>query len=130
MPRRPAAVVTSLKPLTPRDLSANFRAVADVTRLRILHTLWNCGNAEGVTVTDLCEDLRISQPLMSWHLRILRRAGFVVTHKEGRQLYCSVDAAVARHYGSALIDYLTAADAQPETVSQRAESRRRLPAVG
>ena len=33
----------------------------------------------------------MSQPLVSWHLRKLRRAGLVYTRREGRQVYCSLD---------------------------------------
>src|SRR5579862_3409985 len=90
----------------PRDLVASFRALADVTRLRILHLLWNTPAEGGVTVTDLCEDLRVSQPLMSWHLRILRRAGIVTTHRSGRQVYCSIDRGVTDEFGELLQEYL------------------------
>lgn len=90
----------------PRELVASFRALADVTRLRILHSLWNTTTKNGATVTDLCEDLRVSQPLMSWHLRILRRAGLVTTHRSGRQVYCSIDPTVTGEFGRLLQEYL------------------------
>jgi DNA-binding transcriptional ArsR family regulator len=107
------------KPSGPRELSTNYRALADVTRLRILHTLWNTTADPGITVTDLCESLRVSQPLMSWHLRILRRAGMVETHRVGRQAYCSVNQDVARDYGLLLGQYLAGAKGD-EAVDLRA----------
>ena len=120
-PRKSAEAVTKGS-LDPRDLSAGYRALADVTRLRILHLLWNSSAESGVTVTDLCDELRISQPLMSWHLRILRRAGLTTTHRVGRQAYCSVDREVAESYGSLLREYFaTRPDADPRKALAMAE---------
>ncbi len=99
--------LTQVQPATlgPRELSGHYRALADATRLRIIRVLWQRGEA---TVTDLCEDLRISQPLMSWHLRILRRAGIVTTYRSGRQVHCAVSPSAIEENGSLLADYLTA----------------------
>ncbi len=119
MARRNSTAKGTPQPLGPRELSASYRALADVTRLRILHSLWNTTPEGGVTVTDLCERLRVSQPLMSWHLRILRRAGLVTTHRSGRQVHCSIDPTVTRDYGALLELYLHGA-AEDETVSEAA----------
>jgi ArsR family transcriptional regulator, arsenate/arsenite/antimonite-responsive transcriptional repressor len=62
--------------------------VGDVSRMRILRELAH--DAE-VSVSELAERLVLSQPLASWHLRILRRAGILTTRKDGRQVYCSLD---------------------------------------
>src|SRR5205823_2252864 len=43
-----------------------------------------------VTVSDLARAVVPSQPLVSWHLSILRRAGLVSMRREGRQVYCSI----------------------------------------
>jgi ArsR family transcriptional regulator len=72
------------------DLKLSLRAMADVVRLNILHQL--AGQGE-ITVTDLVSALAISQPLVSWHLRILRRAGLVSTRRQGREVLCSLDMA-------------------------------------
>jgi DNA-binding transcriptional ArsR family regulator len=71
-----------------QDLSLYFRALADRKRLRIAQYL---AGHEEVTVTQLGEELRMSQPLMSWHLRMLRRAGIVKTRRVGRQVLCSLN---------------------------------------
>lgn len=72
------------------DLKISLRAMADVVRLNILHQL--AGRGE-ITVTDLVSALAISQPLVSWHLRILRRAALVRTRRQGREVWCSLDRA-------------------------------------
>jgi DNA-binding transcriptional ArsR family regulator len=33
----------------------------------------------------------MSQPRISWHLRMLRVGGVVRTRRDGRQVYCSLD---------------------------------------
>lgn len=71
-----------------RDLRTYYRALGDETRLRILQLLATEGER---TVSDIAERLRLSQPLLSWHLRRLRRAGVVRTTRVGRQVRCSFD---------------------------------------
>ncbi len=56
-----------------------FRAFSDPTRLRILHML-----REGeLCVGDIVNILQAPQPTASRHLAYLRRAGLVVTRKNG-----------------------------------------------
>jgi len=43
------------------------------------------------TVYELAEALDKSQPLMSWHLRRLKAAGFVKIRRSGREVFCSLD---------------------------------------
>ena len=56
-----------------------LRAVAEGTRLRILALL---AEAE-LTVSDLTEILRQSQPRISRHLKLLAEAGLIERHREG-----------------------------------------------
>lgn len=65
-----------------RELSLVLHACADVTRLRILRLL---ADGREISVSDLTLLLHISQPLVSWHLRILRRSGLIATRRIGRQ---------------------------------------------
>lgn len=46
---------------------------------------------EEMGVTDLVRALRISQPLASWHLGVLRRTGVVKVRRQGRQVRYSLD---------------------------------------
>jgi ArsR family transcriptional regulator, arsenate/arsenite/antimonite-responsive transcriptional repressor len=71
-----------------RDLRTYYRALGDDTRLRILQLLATEGEH---TVTELAERLSLSQPLLSWHLRRLRRAAVVKTVRVGREVRCSFD---------------------------------------
>jgi len=71
-----------------RDLRTYYRALGDDTRLRVLQLLATEGEH---TVTELAQRLRLSQPLLSWHLRRLRRAGVVKTVRVGREVRCTFD---------------------------------------
>jgi len=71
------------------DLKRMLRALGDSVRLNIVHAL---ASADEVKVTDLAAQLAVSQPLVSWHLTILRRMEFVRTRRQGREVYCSLDA--------------------------------------
>ena len=70
------------------DLPAFFTALANVTRLRIVEYLLTVPEE---TVNELALALRISQPRVSWHLRMLELGGVVHTRRDGRLTYCSVD---------------------------------------
>jgi ArsR family transcriptional regulator len=71
-----------------RELKQMTRALADVARLTIVYHL---AHEDEITVTELTTRLGISQPLVSWHLRKLRRAGLISTRRAGRQVYCSLN---------------------------------------
>src|SRR5215467_3723691 len=71
-----------------RELKIMTRALADIARLTIVYHLAHEGE---ITVTALTDLLGISQPLVSWHLRKLRRAGLIHTRRVGRQVYCTLD---------------------------------------
>ena len=70
------------------ELPDHFLAFANPTRLRILERLGKVGEEN---VNDLAAHLRMSQPRISWHLRMLRVGGVVRTRRDGRQVYCSLD---------------------------------------
>jgi ArsR family transcriptional regulator len=61
------------------EMETLFKALADVTRLRILGLLLT----GEVCVCDIHESLRIPQPKASRHLAYLRRSGLVETRREG-----------------------------------------------
>lgn len=72
-----------------RDLPAlarRFHALADEKRLRILDLL---GGGE-LCVCDLVAKVGVSQPLLSFHLRILREAGLVSDRRAGRRVHYSL----------------------------------------
>ena len=60
-----------------------FKALADPTRLRLIHLL---GDGE-VCVCSFVETLKTNQPKVSRHLAYLRRAGLVATRREGKWIH-------------------------------------------
>ena len=71
-----------------REFRAHYQALASVTRLRILQFL--AGIPE-ITVLELADAIGISQPRLSWHLRMLRRGHLVRTRRVGRAIYYSLN---------------------------------------
>jgi len=63
-----------------------LKALADDTRLRILHLL----SEEDLTVTDLMEILNTGQSRVSTHLTLLKEVGLVTDRREGRRALYSV----------------------------------------
>ncbi len=86
-----------------KEARAYFRALGDYARLRILIKLSEAGE---MNVSRLGKALKISQPLVSWHLRKLRKVGLVRIRKAGRQVYCSLDKKKFEHYQRWLADIL------------------------
>ena len=70
------------------DLSLHFEGLANPTRLKIVERL---AAAAEVRVSELAEFCKVSQPRMSWHLRILRKARVIQTRRDGREVYCRLD---------------------------------------
>lgn len=60
-----------------------FRALADRTRLRLLHLI----DGQEICVCYFVEALKISQPKISRHLAYLRRTGLVTVRKDGRWVH-------------------------------------------
>lgn len=60
-----------------------YRAIADPTRRKMLDLL----RVKERTVTELGAPFRISQPAVSQHLRVLRRARLVAERRAGRERY-------------------------------------------
>jgi ArsR family transcriptional regulator len=71
-----------------KDLKVAVKALAGVARLSMVYHL---SKQPEMTVTDLTALLGLSQPLVSWHLRKLRKAGLASTRRVGRQVYCSLN---------------------------------------
>ncbi|MEM1327913.1 MAG: metalloregulator ArsR/SmtB family transcription factor [Bacteroidota bacterium] len=65
-----------------------LRAVNHKLRQRIIALLEEVGP---MTVTDIYVKLRLEQSVASQHLAILRRAGVVVTNRQGKFIHYSID---------------------------------------
>ena len=68
---------------TDYDIEQFFRALADRTRLRLLHLLGD----EEVCVCSVVEALQTTQPKVSRHLAYLRRAGLVSARRDGKWMH-------------------------------------------
>ena len=82
---------------------AVFRAIADPTRREILGLL----RGKRHTVSELAANFQTSRPAISKHLRLLRSAGLVTTHKHGTSGICSLNARPLRLVNEWLQDYET-----------------------
>ena len=71
-----------------RDFSIEqfFKALADRTRLRVIHLL----GSDEVCVCAVVDALQTSQPKISRHLAYLRRAGLVSARREGKWMHYRV----------------------------------------
>lgn len=67
-----------------------LRAVNHKLRQRIIDLL---EESDTMTVTDIYIKLRLEQSVASQHLAILRRAGVVITDRQGKFIYYSIDPA-------------------------------------
>lgn len=65
-----------------------LRAVNHKLRQRIIDLL---EDNDAMTVTDIYIKLRLEQSVASQHLAILRRAGVVITDRQGKFIYYSLD---------------------------------------
>ncbi|MDE3111929.1 MAG: helix-turn-helix transcriptional regulator [Chloroflexota bacterium] len=61
-----------------------------MTRLRIVQLLATDGEQ---VASEIARRLRISPPLLSWHLHRLKRSGIVRMVRVGREVRCSFDRA-------------------------------------
>jgi ubiquinone/menaquinone biosynthesis C-methylase UbiE len=100
--------------LTFDDLTAALRAAAEPTRLRILALL---AEAE-LTVSDLKDILRQSQPRISRHLKLLGEAGLIERFREGSWAFFRLPEAAGSDLVRTLVDRL---DQQDTTVARDRE---------
>src|SRR2546423_11850522 len=66
------------------ELAARFKALGDPTRVAIVNRLAGAGE---VCVCDLTDAFDLSQPTISHHLKLLRKAGLVEVTRRGTWAY-------------------------------------------
>jgi len=81
-------------PANSRDLKAHFVGLANPTRLSIVALLVSGERS----ASEIARKLKLSQPLLSWHLRVMRRAGLIGTRRSGREMWCSLDRKSIREF--------------------------------
>jgi ArsR family transcriptional regulator len=89
-------------------LDRMLHAIADPTRRRILQTLklrGECSLAEkpiGLCASDIEARIQLSQPTISHHMAILRKAGLVEAQKLGQWMWYRRNEAALREFSRAL----------------------------
>jgi len=87
--------------LNTRQREAVFRAIADPTRREILNLL----RRRRASVGEIAGNFRVSRPAISKHIRLLRRAGLVLSESHGTTRICRLNAAPLRAVDDWLRDY-------------------------
>jgi DNA-binding transcriptional ArsR family regulator len=93
-----------------------FDVIADGTRRDILQLLLDRSSAgeNGTSVSHIVQQLGVSQPTVSKHLKVLREAHLVSVREEGQHRYYSLSSAPLDEVDDWLIPFLDEADAGKE----------------
>ena len=84
---------------------SRFKALGDPLRLKILNLLPLEQRCEDVyNVSELSQELGVSQPTVSHHLKILKAAGLVICARTCRDVYYWIDRQVLEDCARALGD--------------------------
>jgi ArsR family transcriptional regulator len=70
------------------DEAAVFKALSDPTRLRILKAV---SHAQEACECNIVPEFGLSQPTISYHLRLLREAGLIVSERRGQWVWHRVN---------------------------------------
>jgi ArsR family transcriptional regulator len=88
------------------DYAARFKALADPARVALIARL---AGGDEVCVCHLVEGSGLSQPTISHHLGILKRAGLVTSTRRGTWAYYKLEPDAIRDLADALAIYQPAA---------------------
>lgn len=77
-----------------------FKAISDQTRLKIVDLL-SCGE---MCACQLLNNFHITQPTLSYHMRILSESGIVNGRRDGAWMYYSINGAVIEKISEFLVD--------------------------
>lgn len=89
--------VSHLEQALPLDTAALvFKALSDPARLKILAFLSSrgagkCCAEDGICACDLEEVIRLSQPTVSHHMKLLIQSNLVIAEKRGKWIYYRID---------------------------------------
>jgi ArsR family transcriptional regulator len=67
-----------------------FRALSDTNRLYIIDLLFSSGEEGEMCASDIKKDMKISQPTLSYHMKLLCSCGIVSRRKDGKWVYYSL----------------------------------------
>ena len=98
------------------DLEILFRALADRTRLRLIHLL---GDDE-LCVCSCVKVLKTNQPKISRHLAYLRRAGLVAARRDGKWTHYRLTQPSDTHVARIFTELRTRLAQDPQMQSDKA----------
>lgn len=84
----------------PIDCAKHLKALADKTRLAVIHQLMEGPKYVG----ELNACLKIEQSALSHHLRILRQAGLIIAERNGKAVLYSLAPEVELHLQQRALD--------------------------
>ena len=91
--KAPADLCCPVKVIAPDDdgvgeAAAVFKALSDETRLRILKTI---SHMNTLCECNLVPEFGLTQPTISYHLKVLREAGLITSQRKGQWVYHQVN---------------------------------------
>ena len=98
------------------NLEEVFKALGDITRLRILSMLAENGE---MCVCKIVEALGMGQPAVSHHMAALRRAGLVRHRKSGQWIHYSLDREALRDGPTAFLQAMAGIVAADRCIATR-----------
>jgi ArsR family transcriptional regulator len=102
-----------------------YKALGHVTRLQIFEKILmksarSHESNEGLCITDIASMFDFTLPTISKHLDILKQAGLIKTHKEGKKIFVSADIRRSKKICESLADLIASYEAK-NTFSQLAK---------
>jgi ArsR family transcriptional regulator len=95
-----------------------LKFLGDGNRLRILHIL----SRRESCVCELIEQIGLTQPLVSYHLRRLREAGLVRTRRKAQWVYYSIEPKAWRELIAPLLTHYLITEFPPEAAYGASDS--------
>jgi ArsR family transcriptional regulator, arsenate/arsenite/antimonite-responsive transcriptional repressor len=119
MIRMSATTIVSLPVIDETDaVVETLKFLGDGNRLRILQILARRESC----VCELIEQLGLTQPLISYHLKRLREAGLVQTRRKAQWVYYSIDPQAWRSLIAPLLHHYLVTDFPPEAAYGASDS--------
>ena len=91
--RAPAALCCPVTEIAPADdelraTAAAFKALSDETRLRILKAI---SHVDEACECNMVPEFGLTQPTISYHLKVLREAGLITSERRGQWVWHRVN---------------------------------------
>lgn len=90
-----------------KEQASIFQALADPTRLKLLRLLCDQHEQDALCVNALVSLLRVSQPAISQHLRVLKSVGLVKGERRGYHVHYAVDTEALEQYRELISEILS-----------------------